>query len=372
MSGLSLSDLPGTSRAGRRSQERELRERRRRRRRRATLVLLLCAVLFGTAVFVVYGFARPVVEGFFEPDDYPGPGGAAVQVQIAAGDTGKAIGATLEEAGVVKTAGAFVDATRGEPEAASVQPGTYELKKEMAAADALALLLDPASRISVRVALPEGLHADQVFAKASEATGIPVEELEAAVADPAVGLPAEAAGDPEGYLFPATYEFEPDAGAVDVVGAMVKRHLAAMDAVGVPAERRREIITKASLIEDEAQKPEDFGKVARVLENRLASGMALQLDSTVNFATGKTGITTSPQDRDTDSPYNTYKYPGLPPGPINSPGEAALAAAMNPAPGDWVYFVAVNPKTGETRFAATAEEHAANVELFRQWMRENG
>jgi UPF0755 protein len=114
-----------------------------------------------------------------------------------------------------------------------------------------------------------------------------------------------------------------------------------------------------------------MGKVARVLENRLADGMALQLDTTVNYANNKGGITTSAQDRANPSPYNTYVHPGLPPGAISNPGEDAIRAVMAPTPGDWRFFVVVDPDTGETRFGATAEEHQQNVLLFQQWLREN-
>jgi UPF0755 protein len=112
-----------------------------------------------------------------------------------------------------------------------------------------------------------------------------------------------------------------------------------------------------------------MAKVATVLNNRIADGMPLQLDTTVNYANGKSGITTTAQDRANPSPYNTYLHPGLPPGPIGNPGEDALRAVLNPAPGDWRFFVVVDPDTGETRFARTAEEHQQNVLLFQQWLR---
>lgn len=369
---LPLSEMPDATDSHARRSARALRERQRRRRRRATVVLATALALFGGAVFVVWGMVRPVVTGFFEPTDYEGSGTGTVQVQIEAGDSGRAIGQELQKADVVKTAEAFVDAARDEPRAASIQPGTYELRKQMSAAAALQLLLDPASRVSIRIALPEGMTKPETFERLAQATGLPAEEFERAATEGDVGLPAEANGDPEGYLFPATYEFDPDVAAVEIISQLVARHQQAMESVGVPPERRREVLVKASLVEDEAQLADDFGRVARVVENRLAAGVPLQLDSTVNYVTGKSGITTTEQDRATDSPYNTYKYAGLPPGPINSPGEQALAAALNPPEGNWLYFVAVNPETGETRFAATPEEHAQNVELFRQWLRENG
>ena len=114
------------------------------------------------------------------------------------------------------------------------------------------------------------------------------------------------------------------------------------------------MLTEASIVQAEAGSVEDMGKVARVLDNRLADGMPLQLDTTVNYANGKSGITTTPQDRQNPSPYNTYVHPGLPPGPISNPGEEALRAVLTPTPGDWLFFVVVDPDTGETRFAATA------------------
>ena len=121
----------------------------------------------------------------------------------------------------------------------------------------------------------------------------------------------------------------------------------------------------------EAASPEDMAMVAQVLDNRLAIGMKLQLDTTVNYASGKTGITTTAEDRANPSPYNTYYSAGLPPGAISNPGEDALRAVLTPTPGEWLYFVVVNPDTGETRFAATYEEHQANVALFQQWLRDN-
>jgi cell division protein YceG involved in septum cleavage len=99
--------------------------------------------------------------------------------------------------------------------------------------------------------------------------------------------------------------------------------------------------------------------------------MPLQLDTTVNYANGKGGITTSAQDRANPSPYNTYVHAGLPPGAINNPGEDALRAVLDPTPGDWRFFVVVDPDTGDTRFAATAAEHEQNVLLFQQWLRAN-
>lgn len=369
MSDMSLSQLPDTSGGGADAP----RHPRSKRRVRTAVVLVVCLAVFGVAAWFGYGFVRPVVDSLLEPDDYEGSGSGTVQVVVNSGDSGRAIARTLADADVVKTTDAFLAAARAEPAAASVQPGTYAMRSQMSGEAALALLLDPLSKVSLRVAIPEGFRAEQVYARIAEAAGVPVEEVEAAAADAAaLGLPESAGGDPEGYLFPATYAFDPEADPGEMLAAMVVRARQALAQVGVPAGQERYVVTLASLVEAEARLPEDFGKVARVLRNRLDDGMRLQLDSTVNYVTGKTGITTSSADRATDSPYNTYRADGLPPGPISSPGEQALAAALDPPPGPWLFFVTVNPDTGETRFAETLPEHEANVEVFRAWLRENG
>ena len=373
MSGLTLQDLPGTpaSREARRATSRERRLRRRRRRNRALVVLLVCVLAFGGAAWLVGGQARDVISRLTEPTDYTGSGTGTVRVQIPAGASGRTIGRTLEQAGVVKTAGAFVSATDDDPRAGSVQPGTYALRSHMSGASALALLLQPSSRQSSKVTLPEGFTAARAFARLAQVTGKPVTDFEAAAKDPSLGLPPEAAGSVEGYLFPATYDFDPDTTPVQMLAAMVARAQQAMDQVSVPADarQRHDVLTEASIVQAEAGSTEDMGKIARVIDNRLADGTPLQLDTTVNFANGKSGITTTAADRANPSPYNTYLHPGLPPGPIGSPGEDALRAVLAPTQGDWRFFVVVDPGTGETLFATTAEEHQQNVAKFRQWLR---
>ena len=113
----------------------------------------------------------------------------------------------------------------------------------------------------------------------------------------------------------------------------------------------------------------------KVIDNRLANqlrnGGRLQLDSTVGYAVGRRTLTTTATERNVNSPYNTYRYGGLPPGPIDSPGKAAIQAALSPADGPWLYFVTVDPSTGETKFATTSAEHQRNVAEFQAWCRNN-
>jgi UPF0755 protein len=304
--------------------------------------------------------------------DYAGQGTGEVQIRVQNGDTLSDIARTLVKADVVASIGPFVDAAEKNSDSVGIQPGVYGMRLQMSGQAALDLLLDPAARLLSRVTLPEGLTVERTLARLSEQTGIPVEELQAAAADPtALGLPAYANGSLEGFLFPATYDIEPDTAPADILRKMVARSAQALDELQIPEADRLTVLTKASLVQAEAGSVEDMGKVARVLENRLSDGMPLQLDTTVNYANGKGGITTTAEDRANQSPYNTYVHPGLPPGAINNPGEEALRAVLAPTPGDWRFFVVVDPDTGDTRFAVTGEEHQQNVLLFQQWLRDH-
>jgi UPF0755 protein len=278
----------------------------------------------------------------------------------------------MVDSGVIASVRPFVKAAEGTPQATSISPGTYALRHHMSGRAALDLLLQPGSRLTSRVTLPEGITVAVTLQKLARGTGTPLAQLQAAVADPAtLGLPAYAGGKVEGFLFPATYDFEPGTTPVQMLQAMVDRTSKTLDDLAVPAAQRLQVLTEASIVQAEGKTPDDMAKIARVLDNRLAAGMPLQLDTTVNYANGKTGVTTTPQDRANPSPYNTYVHPGLPPGPISNPGEDAIRAVLAPAQGSWLYFVVVNPDTGETRFATTPQEAQANTALFQQWLREH-
>ncbi len=335
-------------------------------------VLLMALLVLGGASFAAYKVLRPVAMEFLESNDYAGPGSGQVRITIDQGDSGSAIAKKLVDEDVVKSTKAYVEAASANSRSTGIQPGVYELKKQMRAEDAVALLVENGNRITNAVVIPEGLWAKEIFVKLSEQTGIPAADYEEAAKNAtALGLPASAKGNVEGYLFPASYTFDPDTTAADHLKEMVANSVSRLDKLGVTADNMEHVVVVASLVEAEARLEADRPKVARVVENRLAQKMPLQFDSTVNYAIGKHGITTTDAARAQDSPYNTYKVVGLPAGPIGNPGESAIKAAAAPADGPWLYFVTVNPTSGETRFATTFDEHQANVRLFQQWCSQN-
>ncbi|HET7477019.1 MAG TPA: endolytic transglycosylase MltG [Dermatophilaceae bacterium] len=344
---------------------------RRRRGGRRLLVLLTTLAVVAVAGFVAVTYLKPLVSGIGASQDYEGEGSGSVLVTVNRGDTGRTIAQTLFAAGVVKTAKAFADRAEASPDAAGIQPGRYTLRRHMSAAAALSMLLDPANKSVPRVTIREGLWAPEVFALLSKATGVPLGSYQAALKDPqAIGLPAAAKGNVEGYLFPDSYEFEPNASATTQLRTLVSKSVAELVRLKVPPASYERVITVASIVEAEARRAADRPKVARVLENRLAARMNLQLDSTISYLLKKRGkITTTDAERLTASPYNTYLNPGLPAGPIGNPGRSSIEAAVRPAAGPWLYFVAVNPQTGETRFNTDQAGHDADAQVFQAWCR---
>jgi UPF0755 protein len=363
-----LDALVGGPDPGQRSQHTRRRRRRRRRTGRRFVVLLVALLVVALAAFAAVAFLKPIYRSLTAGDDYSGQGSGTVTVHIEPGQSGRSIGTTLEQAGVVKSAKAFEAAAAASPDAAGIQPGTYTMHAKMSSANALALLLDPTSRITQRVTVREGLRATAVIALLAKQTGQPLSTYQAALKNPrGLGLPSWAHGKAEGLLWPATYSFEPKTTAVQQLSAMVtqtKKHLGDLN---VSSAQDLKVLTIASIVQVESRAAADGPKVARVLDNRLSMNRKLELDSTVSYVTGKPGVATTAADRANPSPYNTYVHAGLPPGPISNPGLAALQAALHPAKGTWVYFTTVNPTTGETHFATTDTQKAADTKLFNEW-----
>jgi UPF0755 protein len=349
------------------------------RRGRGCLAVFVAFAILGGAVAFVAVKGQSYLANAFTVPDYSGPGQGEIVVQVSPGDTSRDIAYTLEKKDVVKSAEAFTRAARKDTRALGIQPGYYRLREQMGAEEALALILDPTARILERVTVPEGKRVSRTVALLSEETGIPKKEFLAALKDPAsLELPAYAKGAAEGVLFPATYDIDPGTTANSLLREMVARHVEVAEGLGLAAGARklgvtpRQVVTVASLVEAEARRPEDFPRVARVIYNRLAEEQKLELDSTVHYAVNRYDtVSTTRKERAVSSKYNTYRHVGLPPGPINAPGERALTAALKPTPGKWLFFVTVNPDSGETKFAQTYSEHDQYVAEFQQWCRAN-
>jgi UPF0755 protein len=344
------------------------------------VVLLLLGGIAGGGWYVWTTYEDKIREvmGWEEPQDFEaGLANGEAFVTIASGDTGSPISQKLYDAGVTKTPEAFYDYLIDSGQDPMFQPGYFQLQKQMTSEAALTALLDPANRMENTAQLREGLTVEQSLPLLADGTGIPLEELEAAAADPAAyGVSADSL---EGWLFPATYTFTPEATATDVITTLVNRTIESLDAAGVPVEDRQRILTIASIIQREARYEADMQKVSTVIQNRLDESNQetfgkLQMDSTAQYGYGEMhdGTVSSSEEALNDpNPWNTYMNTGLPIGPISNPGDVAINAAMHPAEGPWLYFVTVNLDTGETVFTSTYSEHLKYVDQWQQWCGEH-
>ncbi|MGP4110957.1 endolytic transglycosylase MltG [Streptomyces sp. 4N509B] len=329
--------------------------------------LVLATILVGGVVGTGFYGYQLYQDRFGPAPDYAGEGSGEIQVEIPEGATSSDIGNILREADVVKSHDAFVEAATANEEAArSIQPGVYSLRLQMSADSALEMLTNPAALNVLTV--PEGLRATQVYALIDERLGLAEGTTEDVAAEADLGLPDWADGNIEGFLFPHRYDVGGETTPEDLLTAMVDRAEEEFASIDLANEAESlgmtpyEVLTVASLIQAEAQEPEDFGKVSRVIYNRLDTPMQLEFDSTINYAMGRSTLDTSIEDTQYDSPYNTYVHDGLPPGPIDNPGHQALEAALDPTEGPWLYFVTVSE--GDTRFTDDYDEHLQNVADF--------
>ncbi|MBI1874308.1 MAG: endolytic transglycosylase MltG [Acidobacteria bacterium] len=325
-----------------------------------TLVALLIAGLAAAAV-VVY-------QRLHEP--FKGYAGAERFVEIPAGTGARAIAKRLADAGVVRDELTFVLALRVTGKGSRLQAGEYRFDRPLTPDQVIDQLAD--GRVYLRhITFPEGLTLREMSRIFEEQGFGPAAAFEAAAgrASMITELDPQAA-DLEGYLFPETYALPRSATADQLVRAMVERFKAvyASQRSLLPASRRtvREVVTLASIVEKETGKPEERPAVAAVYANRLKVGMGLQCDPTVIYALQRAGTfngNLTKEDLAFDSPYNTYRNAGLPPGPIASPGEASLGAALAPADVPYLYFVSRND--GSHVFAHTLAEHNKNVLAYQ-------
>jgi UPF0755 protein len=301
--------------------------------------------------------------------DFEGPGEGEVVVRIEPGDDGLLVTQKLLDAGVIRDFDSFyrhlIDNN------AVFYPGSFMMKLQMSNKAAFDVLSSASNAMTYKVTIPEGYRAIQIFDELSRITGIAAAEFKSVAEDLAgFGIPAQALTI-EGYLFPATYSFDTQATAKDILAAMVSRMKQELERLGVAEENWHSTLTLASIVQREAKLEADFYKVSRVFANRIAIDMKLETDPTISYSYSGKDMSEVSRAEQIKHGYNTYLLEGLPPGPIASPGALALEATLNPGDGDWLFFVTINLESGETKFSRTLAEHESYVVFLRQWEREN-
>ncbi|MFF0890862.1 endolytic transglycosylase MltG [Streptomyces sp. NPDC003456] len=353
-----------------------------RKRRNGMACLLVVVILGGGVAGAGYFGYRFYQDRFADAPDYAGDGtGQKVSVEIPQGADGYAIGRALKAAGVVKSVDAFVSAQAANPDGRTIQAGVYTMRKQMSAGSAVELMLSPESRDNLIIA--EGKRNADIYRLIDKR--LEVEEgTTAAVAKKdfrKLGLPAWAQNHPqvkdplEGFLYPSSYGVTEGQKPADVLKQMVARATETYDKLGVEKKAASlglddpwQLITIASLVQAEGTSHDDFRKMAEVVYNRMKPGNPqtngmLEFDSTYNYIKNQSKIDLSLSElRNYDNPYNTYFHKGLPPGPIDNPGEDALKGALDPTDDGWYYFISLDGKT--SKFTRTNAEHQKLVDKF--------
>ena len=297
------------------------------------------------------------------------PSGAPIRVIIPKGATFRAAADSMHKAGIVSSSFLFKLYARAKQTDRNIKPGTYLIKRGTPWPEILSALHGGHGLVNT-ITIPEGLTIARIAPLLAQALSVPVDSVDAAVRDTAMLRRVNSPGPTlEGYLFPDTYAFPDGTRPRDAVLEMVRRFerewrpewTARLDSLSLD---RHEAVTLASIVEREAKVPSERPVIAAVYLNRLREKMLLQADPTVQYARGKHTTRLLHKDLEIDSPYNTYKYAGLPPGPIASPGGASLIATLYPANVPFLYFVAA--PDGHHEFRRTLAEHEVAVRQFRR------
>ncbi|MFC8043072.1 endolytic transglycosylase MltG [Nocardia sp. NPDC057353] len=386
----------GPGRSGRKSSRIASRKAEERKRRRRNFWVI--GAVFTVLVVAAVGYVGSKLFGGITPaEDFAGPGGEPVVVEVKSGDTATQIAAAMYESGAVASSAAFYEAAVQNSAMSGVQPGFYAIASRSPAKAAVAELVGGEARVG-NVVISEGrqLHdqhdvntgsrKEGIYTKIAAASCIGTtpkcvtyQELDAAGASAdlaALGVPewARAAVSEvpdrqrqlEGLIMAGSLDFDPSGTPQQILAQLVSTSARSYEAAGLLESGSTngltpyETLIAASLVEREAL-PQDMGKVARVIVNRLEVGQPLQFDSTVNYALDKTEVATTDADRATKTPWNTYAMAGLPATPISSPSLDALKAMEKPTPGVWLYFVTIDMQ-GTTLFTESYAEHLRNID----------
>ena len=289
-----------------------------------------------------------------------------VSIDVASGETGSEIARELFEKDVIASSEVFFRLAVADPKAQLIAPGVHLIDTQICAEQALAQLLD-SKRIAGLIAVSEGAWISEIK-KLFLRAGYTQDDVKAAFASAEAPKPFKQL---EGLLFPAQYSFAQGTKADTALKEMITRGMSEVVKAGFLKEQSQyspqQLLTIASIIQAEGV-DQDFAKVSRVIYNRLKIGMPLQMDSTVHFVMEARGnIFLSTKSTLINSPYNTYRKYGLPPGPIGNPGRNAMKAAVSPATGDWLYFITVAPK--DTRFTSSLDEFNTWKVLYKKNLR---
>ncbi|WP_214794270.1 MULTISPECIES: endolytic transglycosylase MltG [unclassified Exiguobacterium] len=363
----------------------EKRARNRIVRRITVVILAIFLLVIATGSALAYVFVKRSVE----PIDPTSTETVEVEVPLGAGSG--YIGELLEENGLVRSSTIFRFYTRFKNES-SFQAGTYTLSPSQSI-DELIETLQTGKVIvvpDIKLVIPEGFTIDQVIARLAKEADIPKEQISEQLSDREYisslvnehemlteEVLQEGIYHPlEGYLFPATYEFNKGVTLTEIIDEMLlPTESMYQEYKGRLADSGRtfhETLALASVVEKEAVSTEDRKEIAGVFENRLNDGMKLQSDPTVWYGTGETSIFTSFADLENDSLYNTYRYEGIPIGPIAAVSRDAFEAVLNPNDTENIYFYARPPRegfpNGEVLFEVNYEDHQQNVNKYRsEW-----
>lgn len=300
-----------------------------------------------------------------------GPGsGERTTVEIPSGSSTAEIAAVLADAGVIDQPLLFRIGARLSGADGDLKAGTYELKAGLGYRAAIDALREGPAVIHRTVTIPEGFVIEQIAERLEQEAGVPAGEFVEAARH---GAPGFVEGHPyladaydgslEGYLFPKTYRVRVGSSAEEVIETMLDQfdtEIAQVD-LAYPESRGltlHQVVTLASMIEREARVPTERTIVSSVIYNRLERGMRLEIDATIEYVLPGNRFRLKASDLEVDSPYNTYRNAGLPPGPIASPGLAALKAAAGPTQTGFLYYV-LTGKDGSHTFAETREEFLA-------------